>query len=142
MRLLNVNGLRFKQLKLATLSLFTVFLLWQWENGSLYSTDLLLLESLALSHPADSQFIDQRASAEKDFSSADPLARSAAEVGEEVTAAPPPLSIVGNTEEVAVRKEAAPPEKKGTENGFLMTSGHYILVSDVKDGSLRAGHAD
>lgn len=63
---------------------------------------------------ADSQFIDQRASAEKDFSSADPLARSAAEVGEEVTAAPPPLSIVGNTEEVAVRKEAAPPEKKGT----------------------------
>jgi hypothetical protein len=30
----------------------------------------------------------------------------------------------------------------GMEDGFLMTAGHYILASAVKNGSLTAGHAD
>jgi hypothetical protein len=47
------------------------------------------------------------------FSSTDPLMRTVAEVGMEVTAPPPPLTIIHNTKDVIDKKETSPPEKKG-----------------------------
>lgn len=77
----------------------------------------------------NSQFIDQRTSTEKDVSSADPLVWSVAEVGKEVAAAPPPLSIVRNAEDVADKKEAASPEKKGTSPSCTSTYSGQCLCS-------------
>jgi hypothetical protein len=47
------------------------------------------------------------------FSSVDPLVQSFAEVGKEVTAPPPPLTIIHNAKDAIDKKEISPPDKKG-----------------------------
>ncbi|EEE53401.1 hypothetical protein OsJ_36458 [Oryza sativa Japonica Group] len=113
MRLVNLNGLRFKQLKLVCLALLVVLLTWKWEKGSLRNRgELLRSEPLALSHPVQSKYIDHDISKEEIFSSLDPLVQLVDEVGREATAASPPQSVVHEAENVTGKREASPPEKK------------------------------
>uniref|UniRef100_A0A0E0MNF8 Trichome birefringence-like C-terminal domain-containing protein n=1 Tax=Oryza punctata TaxID=4537 RepID=A0A0E0MNF8_ORYPU len=114
MRLVNLNGLRFKQLKLVCLALFVVLLTWRWEKGSLRNRGYLLRsEPLVLSHPVKSNHRDNHISKEEIFASSDPLVQSVTEVGREATAAPPPQSVVHKAENVTGKREASPPDKKG-----------------------------
>jgi len=129
----SLNVLRFRHLRLAFLAVFAVFLLCKWEKGSLYSPGLLRPEPLAL---------NRNISMEEDLPIINPLVHSVNEVGKGVTSAPPLLTIVHNSEDVTNSTGTTPPQKKGMENGFLITTGHCILAPDVKDGSLRAGTAD
>uniref|UniRef100_A0A0E0BTE7 Uncharacterized protein n=1 Tax=Oryza glumipatula TaxID=40148 RepID=A0A0E0BTE7_9ORYZ len=113
MRLVNLNGLGFKQLKLVCLALFVVLLTWKWEKGSLRNRgELLRSEPLALSHPVQSNYVDHDISKEEIFSSLGPLVQSVDEVGREATAASPPQSVVHEAENVTGKREASPPEKK------------------------------
>nr|ABG22032.1 expressed protein [Oryza sativa Japonica Group] len=113
MRLVNLNGLGLKQLKLVCLALFVVLLTWKWEKGSLRNRgELLRSEPLALSHPVQSNYVDHDISKEEIFSSLGPLVQSVDEVGREATAASPPQSVVHEAENVTGKREASPPEKK------------------------------
>jgi hypothetical protein len=78
---------------------------------------------------ANSKFVDQHTSPEEDFPSADRSHRSVGKVEKLVTSAPPPLSTIGYSVDVADGNEVPPPEKKGilifvaareTMNLFLM----------------------
>uniref|UniRef100_A0A453JZV5 Uncharacterized protein n=1 Tax=Aegilops tauschii subsp. strangulata TaxID=200361 RepID=A0A453JZV5_AEGTS len=104
MRLVCVNGLRFRHLRLAFLAIFAAFLLWKWEKGSLYSPGILRPEPLVL---------NRNTSMEEDPPIIDPLVQSVTEVGKEGISAPPPLTIVHNSEDVADNAGTAPPQKKG-----------------------------
>jgi len=113
MRLGSINGLRFKQLKLVILAFVILFLLWKWEKGTYYDSGILQPDPLVLTNPANSKFVDQHTSSEEDFPNADPLPQSAVKVEKQVTGAPPPLTMVGYSVDVADEKELPPPEKKG-----------------------------
>ncbi|XP_071675999.1 protein trichome birefringence-like 14 isoform X2 [Lolium perenne] len=136
MRLLTVNGLRFRHLRLAILAICAVFLLWKWEKGSLYSPDLLRPEPLALSEisVADSQFVDRNTSMDEGSSSSNPLVKSIAEVGKVVTAAPPPLTMIHNAKDATGKKETSPSEKKGCDyrNGGWVPDDRRPLYSGLK----------
>ncbi|KAM0921770.1 hypothetical protein ACQ4PT_006697 [Festuca glaucescens] len=125
MRLLIVNGLRFRHLRLAILAICAVFLLWKWEKGSLYSPDLLRPEPLAL---------NRNISMDEGSSSSNPLVRPVAQVGKEVTAAPPPLTIVHNSKDVANRTATSHPQKKGCDyrNGRWVPDDHRPLYSGLR----------
>ena len=51
MRLGSINGLRLKQLKLVILAFFMLFLLWKWEKGTYYDSEILQPDPLVLTHP-------------------------------------------------------------------------------------------
>ncbi|CAM0949625.1 unnamed protein product [Alopecurus aequalis] len=127
MRLVCVNGLRFRHLRLAILAFCAVFLLWKWEKGSLYSPDLPRPEPLAL---------NRNISTDEVSSSADPLARSVAEVAKEITAAaPPPVTIVHNAQDGTDNKrETSLPEKKECDyrNGGWVPDEHRPLYSGLR----------
>ncbi|TVU05642.1 hypothetical protein EJB05_48811, partial [Eragrostis curvula] len=112
MRLGSINGLRCKQFKLVILAFFVVFLLWKWEKGTYYDTETLQPESLVLTHPANSKLVDQHTSSEEDFPSEDPLPQSVVKVEKQVTGAPPPLSMIGYSVDVADDNEMLPSDKK------------------------------
>jgi len=59
------------------------------------------------------KFADQHTSSEEDFPSADPLPQSVGKVEKQVSGAPPPLSTIGYSVDVADGNEVPPPEKKG-----------------------------
>lgn len=117
-----VNGLRFRHLRPAFLAVFAVFLLWKWEKGSLYSPGILRPEPLAL---------NRNTSMEEDLPIIDPLAQSVTEVGKEATSAPPPLTIVHNSEDVTDKAGTAPPQKKECDyrNGKWVPDNHRPLYS-------------
>uniref|UniRef100_A0ACD5Y946 Uncharacterized protein n=1 Tax=Avena sativa TaxID=4498 RepID=A0ACD5Y946_AVESA len=125
MRLVILNGLRFRHLKLATLSVVVVFLLWKWEKGSLYSPDLLLPEPLAL---------NRSISMDEGSSTADPLVRPVAKVGNQVTAAPPPLTIILNSEDVTNSTTTSPPQKEECDyrNGGWVPDDNRPLYSGLR----------
>lgn len=125
MRLLIVNGLRFRHLRLAILAICAVFLLWKWEKGSLYSPDLPRPEPLAL---------NRNTSMDEGSSSSDPLVQSIVEVGKVVTAAPPPLTIIHNAKDATGKKETSPSEKKGCDyrNGRWVPDDRRPLYSGLK----------
>ena len=62
---------------------------------------------------ANSRFVDQHTSSEEDFPSTDSLAQSVVKVEKQATGAPPPLSAVAVSVDVADEKEASPSETKG-----------------------------
>ncbi|GJN03695.1 hypothetical protein PR202_ga21167 [Eleusine coracana subsp. coracana] len=140
MRFGNINGLRCKQLKLVVLAFFVVFLLWKWEKGTYYNAEVLQPDSLVLSQPGhletNSKFVDQHTSSEEDFPSAEPFPQSVVKVEKQVTGAPPPLSMIGYSVDVADDNEILPSEKKGRQmfqSMMCMVTGgkHRPDVQDV-----------
>lgn len=142
MRLGSINGLRCKQLKLVILAFFMMFLLWKLERGTYYTTEILRPDSLILAHPghfthteifwlhpfhvtpifililfqifvANSKFVDQHTSSEEDFPNADTLTQSVVKVEQQVSDAPPPMSIASDSADVADEREPPPSGKKG-----------------------------
>uniref|UniRef100_J3NE21 Uncharacterized protein n=1 Tax=Oryza brachyantha TaxID=4533 RepID=J3NE21_ORYBR len=138
MTLLNLNDLRFKQLKIVCLALFVVLLTWKLEKGSLRNTgELLRSEPRALSHPDKSKYIDHHYNSKEFFSSSDALVQLVDEVGREATATPPPppQSVVHNAENVTVQRDASsPPEKKECDyrNGKWVPDDRRPLYSGLK----------
>uniref|UniRef100_A0ACD5YDE5 Uncharacterized protein n=1 Tax=Avena sativa TaxID=4498 RepID=A0ACD5YDE5_AVESA len=117
--------LRFRHLRLATLAVVLVFLLWKWEKGSLYSPDLFRPEPLAL---------NRNISIVEGSSTADPLGRPVAKVGNEVTAASPPLTIIRNSEDVPNSTATSPPRKKECDyrNGGWVPDDNRPLYSGLR----------
>ncbi|XP_006650256.1 protein trichome birefringence-like 16 isoform X3 [Oryza brachyantha] len=113
MRLGSINGLRCKQLKLVILASFMVFLLWKWERGTYYTTEILRPDLLVLTHPANSKFVDQHTSSEEDFPNADTLTQSVVKVEQQASNAPPPLSTVRHSADAADEREPPSSGKKG-----------------------------
>ena len=62
---------------------------------------------------ANSMFADQNISMDEVSSSVDSFARSATEIAKEVTATPPPLTIVHSAQDATDKREISLPEKKG-----------------------------
>ncbi|KAL5678276.1 hypothetical protein ACJX0J_014407, partial [Zea mays] len=88
---------------------------------------------LVLTHPANSKFVDQHTSPEEDFPSADRSHRSVGKVEKLVTSAPPPLSTIGYSVDVADGNEVPPPEKKECEyrNGTWVSDNRRPLYSGL-----------
>ncbi|KAF7035037.1 hypothetical protein CFC21_045972 [Triticum aestivum] len=112
MRLRSINGLRCKQLKLVLLAFFVMFILWKWEEGTYYNTEDIHPDSLVVSHPANSKFVDQHTSSDEDFPSVDSLPQPVVKVQKQVTGAPPPLPVVGVPANVGGEQGASPSEPK------------------------------
>ncbi|XP_037439830.1 protein trichome birefringence-like 16 [Triticum dicoccoides] len=117
-----VCGLRFRHLRPAFLAIFAVFLLWKWEKGSLYTPGILRPEPLVL---------NRNISMEEDLPIIDPLVQSVTEVGKEATSAPPPLTIVHNSEDVINNAGTTPRQKKECDyrNGKWFPNNHRPLYS-------------
>uniref|UniRef100_A0A8R7PPD0 Uncharacterized protein n=1 Tax=Triticum urartu TaxID=4572 RepID=A0A8R7PPD0_TRIUA len=113
MRLRSINLLQCKELKLVLLVFFMLFIIWKWEEGTEYNTENIHPDSLVLTHPANSKFVDQHTSSDEDFPSVDSLPRSVVKVEKQVTGAPPPLPVVGVPANVGGEKGASPSEPKG-----------------------------
>ncbi|CAO2169310.1 unnamed protein product [Urochloa humidicola] len=131
MRLGSINGMRFKQLKLVILAFFILFLLWKWEKGTYYDSGVLQPDPLVLTHPANSNFVDQHTSSEEDFPSEDTLPQSVVKVEKQLTGAPPPSAMVGYSVDVADENEVPPPEKKecNYRNGKWVSDNRRPLYS-------------
>ncbi|KAF0921618.1 hypothetical protein E2562_011370, partial [Oryza meyeriana var. granulata] len=130
MRLGSINGLWCKQLKLVILAFFMMFLLWKWERGTYYATEILRPDSLVLTHPVNSKFVDQHTSSEEDFPNADTLTQSVVKV-QQVSDAPPPLSIVSYFADVSDEREPLSSGKKDCNyrNGKWVSDNHRPLYS-------------
>lgn len=64
---------------------------------------------------ANSKFVDQHTSSEEDFPNADTLTQSVVKVEQQVSDAPPPMSIASDSADVADEREPppSPSGKKG-----------------------------
>ncbi|VAH72715.1 unnamed protein product [Triticum turgidum subsp. durum] len=123
MRLRSINGLRCKQLKLVLLAFFVMFILWKWEEGTYYNTKDIHPDSLVVSHPANSKFVDQHTSSDEDFPSVDSLPPPVVKVQKQVTGAPPPLPIVGVPANVGGEQGASSSEPKGNYLSSMTVGG-------------------
>lgn len=131
MRLGSINGLRCKQLKLVVLAFFMIFILWKWEEGTYYNTENLHPDSLVLTHPANSRFVDQHTSSEEDFPSVDSFPDSVVKAEKQAIGAPPPLSAVSVSVDVADEKEASlsDPKECNHRNGIWVSDKRRPLYS-------------
>ncbi|VAH57078.1 unnamed protein product [Triticum turgidum subsp. durum] len=123
MRLRSINGLRCKQFKLVLLAFFIMFILWKWEEGTYYNTEDIHPDSLVVSHPANSKFVDQRTSSDEDFPSVDSLPQPVVKVGKQVTGAPPPVPLVGVPAIVGGEQGASPSKSKGNYLSSMTVGG-------------------
>jgi hypothetical protein len=74
---------------------------------------------------ANSRLVDQHTSSEEDFPSADSFPESVVKLEKQAAGAPPPLSAVGVSVDVADEKEASPSDLKGNYSSS-MTVGESI----------------